>query len=101
MAKLRFFYREKIVLHPSSRSFTADAKTARWSNRDSDPVPSSQKKWERYHVGGFWIAEGFNVAQMQTPSTAAALELNPGLVVIAMLIGNILVTIGSFQGSGD
>lgn len=43
-------------------------------------------------VGGFWIAEGFNPAQMQVPSSAVALGLNPGLAMVACLIGNLLVT---------
>jgi NCS1 family nucleobase:cation symporter-1 len=47
----------------------------------------------KYHVGGFWIAEGFNVAQLETPSSAVALGLNPGLTIVACLIGNLLVTL--------
>ena len=39
------------------------------------------------------MAEGFNVAQLQTPSSAVALGLNPGLAIAACLIGNLLVTI--------
>ncbi|TKA41757.1 hypothetical protein B0A54_08183 [Friedmanniomyces endolithicus] len=35
----------------------------------------------------------FNVAQLETPSSAVALGLNPGLAIIACLIGNLLVTL--------
>ncbi|RFU28180.1 hypothetical protein B7463_g8166, partial [Scytalidium lignicola] len=81
-----------LVLHPPPGSFTAEGDSARWSNADLDPVPETKKKWEWYHVGGFWIAEGFNAAQMQVPSSAVSIGLNPGLAVVACLIGNLLVT---------
>ncbi|KAK5126858.1 hypothetical protein LTR08_004575 [Meristemomyces frigidus] len=85
--------RDRIILHPEPGSFTAEGESSRWSNKDLDPVPQANKKWEWYHVGGFWIAEGFNVAQLETPSSAVALGLNPGLAIVACLIGNLLVTI--------
>jgi NCS1 family nucleobase:cation symporter-1 len=56
-------------------------------------VRRDRKKWEWYHVGGFWIAEGFNVAQMQTISSAVALGLNPGTALVACLVGNLMVTV--------
>ena len=93
MEKLVAFHNETLVLRPDECSFTAEAGSCRWSNKDLDPVPRSQKKWEWYHIGGFWIAEGFSVAQMQTPSSAVALGLNPGLVMIAVFIGNLIITI--------
>ena len=42
-------------------------------------------------MGGFWVAEGFSAAQIQTASASVALGLNPGTALIAYLIGNILV----------
>jgi len=48
--------RRRIILHPEPGSFTAEGESARWSNKDLDPVPQENKKWEWYHVGGFWIA---------------------------------------------
>ncbi|KAK5110442.1 hypothetical protein LTR62_005793 [Meristemomyces frigidus] len=85
--------RQRLVLHPHPGSFTAEGDSARWSNKDLDPVAQEDKKWEWYHVGGFWVAEGFNVAQLETPSSAVALGLNPGLAMVACFIGNLLVTI--------
>lgn len=84
---------ERIKLEPEKGSFTSEPDAARYSNKDLDPVPLERKKWEWYHVGGFWIAEGFNVAQLETPSSAVALGLNPGLTIVACLIGNLLVTL--------
>jgi NCS1 family nucleobase:cation symporter-1 len=92
MDALRTLHDEHLVLHPPPGSFTAKGDPARWSNEDLDPVPTALKKWEWYHVGGFWISEGFNAAQMQVPSSAVALGLNPGLAVAACLVGNVLVT---------
>jgi nucleobase:cation symporter-1, NCS1 family len=93
MFTLRSFYEDKIVLRPENGSFNAEGESARWSNKDLDPVSDSKKKWEWYHVGGFWVAEGFSVATMQVPSSAVALGLNPGLAIAACLIGNLLVTV--------
>ena len=91
MEKLQSFHRRRLILRPAAGSFTAEGQTSRWSNPDLDPVPKHQKKWEWYHVGGFWIAEGFSAAQIQTASASVALGLNPGTALIAYLIGNILV----------
>ena len=85
--------RERIMLHPKPGSFTAEGKSSRWSNSDLGTVPQENKKWEWYHVGGFWIAEGFNVAQLETPLSAVSLGLNSGLALIACIIENLLVTI--------
>ena len=90
---LRTFYDEKVVLRPDEGSFTADGQGTRLSNKDLDPVPASQKKWEWYHVSGFWIAEGFSVVQMQIASSAVSVGLNPGLAIAACTIGNFMVTV--------
>lgn len=63
----------------------------KWANEDLVPSTPEQRTWRWYHVGGFWISEGFNLAQMQTVSSAVALGLNPGLAVGACLVGNVLV----------
>lgn len=91
MEKLRSFHRRRLILEPAVASFTAEGQISRWSNPDLDPVPKHQKQWEWYHVGGFWIAEGFSASQIQTASASVALGLNPGIALIAYLIGNILV----------
>lgn len=91
--RLKVFHNKKLVLVPEPGSFTAEGESTRWSNKDLDPVPRNRKKWEWYHVGGFWIAEGFNVAQMQTVSTSVALGLNPGIALVACLVGNLMVTV--------
>ncbi|KAK4556780.1 hypothetical protein LTR86_006351 [Recurvomyces mirabilis] len=91
--------RQRLILHPRPGSFTAEGDSARWSNKDLDPVPPEEKKWEWYHVGAFWVAEGFNVAQLETPSSAIALGLNPGLAITACFVGNMLVMIPTFSSA--
>jgi hypothetical protein len=67
--------RQRIILHPAPGSFTAEGESARWSNEDLDPVPQENKLWEWYHVGGFWVAEGFNVAfRLSTVSCSCGVE---------------------------
>ena len=99
MEKLQSFHRRRLILPPAAGTFTAEGQTSRWSNPDLDPVPKHQKKWEWYHVGGFWIAEGFSAAYIQAASTSVALGLSPGTALIAYLIGNIVVMIACC-GSG-
>lgn len=91
MDSFKSFHRRRLILQSASGSFTAEGQVSRWSNPDLDPVPRYQKKWEWYHVGGFWIAEGFSASQIQTASASVALGLNPGIALIAFLIGNIFV----------
>jgi NCS1 family nucleobase:cation symporter-1 len=93
MDKLKSYYENKIVQHPVKGSFTSEGESARWSNKDLDPVPYSKKKWEWWHIGGFWVAEGFSVATMQVPSSAVSLGLNPGAALGACVVGNLLVTV--------
>ena len=93
MERLQRFYEEQVLLHPAEGSFSADGQLSRWSNKDLDPVPRAQKKWEWYHVAGFWIVEGFTSSHVQQGAANVALGLNPGLVLVAYLIGNIIVAV--------
>ena len=74
-------------------SSSADVSFSRWSNKELDPVPGPDKKWEWYHVAGFWVVEGFSVGQIQTASATVALGLNPGLALVAMFLGNVIVAV--------
>lgn len=64
-----------------------------YSNEDMDPIKRKDRTYEWYQMGLFWIAEGFNGAQLQVASSAFALGLNPGLCVVACLVGNIIVSV--------
>jgi NCS1 family nucleobase:cation symporter-1 len=93
MFDIHRFYQDTIVLQSGKGSLTTEGKSTRLSNKDLDPIPASKKEWEWYHVAGFWVAEGFSVVQMQVPSSAVAVGLNPGLAIVACLIGNLMVTV--------
>ncbi|KAI4280439.1 MAG: hypothetical protein L6R38_004449 [Xanthoria sp. 2 TBL-2021] len=82
MAKIRSFYDNHVLLQPNEQGHTS----SRWTSDDLSPVPKSKKRWEWYHVGGFWIAEGFSAAQVQTASAAVAVGLNPRLALLAYFI---------------
>ena len=90
LQKLRQYQRNA---HLPADPSIADVKSARWNNKDLDPVPGHDKKWEWYHVAGFWVVEGFSVGQIQTASATVALGLNPGLALVAMFLGNVLVAV--------
>jgi NCS1 family nucleobase:cation symporter-1 len=87
-------WEDYIVLKPSAGSFGAgNEEIAPWTNEDMDPIKRKDRTYGRYQMGLFWIAEGFNAAQLEVPSSAFSLGLNPGLCVVACLIGNIIVSI--------
>ncbi|KAL8939754.1 MAG: hypothetical protein Q9211_002601 [Gyalolechia sp. 1 TL-2023] len=83
----------RLSLEDKERQLDPDYVPPRWRSTDLDPVAKPQKKWEWYHVGGFWIAEGFSAAQIQTSSAAVAVGLNPGLALVAYSIGNLIIAI--------
>ena len=88
-----------VVRTEEFNAFAVDDQVSSWRNEDLDPVPQDQKTWEWYHVGGFWIVNGFTAANIQTASANVALGLNPGLIMVAYLIGIIIVGVAC-TGSG-
>ena len=91
---------QRILLHDEEEdSFDADDQVSGWRNDDLDPVPRAQKTWEWYHVAGFWIVNGFTAANIQTASANVPLGLNPGLLMVAYLIGIMIVAVAC-AGSG-
>ena len=99
MDRLRDFHDRHLLLQPDPGSFSFEAQLGRWSDKNLDLLPRLLKEWEWYHVGGFWISEGFSAGQMQIASASVALGLDPGLTLIAYLIGNLNVTVAC-SGSG-
>lgn len=88
------FWDKHVVLRPHPGSFGADdPAAAKYTNEDMDPIKRKDRTYEWYQMGLFWIAEGFNAAQLQVSSSAFSLGLNPGLCVVACLVGNIIVSI--------
>jgi NCS1 family nucleobase:cation symporter-1 len=90
----KHFWDEHVVLKPQPGSFGADDPDAiAYTNADMDPIKRKDRTYEWYQMGLFWIAEGFNAAQLEVPSSAFSLGLNPGLCIVACLIGNMIVAI--------
>jgi NCS1 family nucleobase:cation symporter-1 len=91
---LTHIWEQYVVLKPEPGSFGAnDSEAAPYTNKDMDPIKRKDRTYEWYQMGLFWIAEGFNAAQLQVSSSAFSLGLNPGLCVVACLIGNLIVSI--------
>ncbi len=89
----KYFWDEHVVLKPHPGSFGADDPIAsKYTNEDMDPIKRKDRTYAWYQMGLFWIAEGFNAAQLEVSSSAFSLGLNPGLCVVACLIGNIIVS---------
>ncbi|KAK2777885.1 hypothetical protein FQN53_002020 [Emmonsiellopsis sp. PD_33] len=65
------------------------------SNRDLDPVPldSPRRTWTWPSLLGFWVAEAFAISMYQVSSSSVTKGLNPGLSILAVLVGHILVCI--------
>ena len=88
------FYTDHVVLKPRPGALQAEGtEKFMYSNEDMDPIKRKDRTYEWYQMGLFWIAEGFNGAQLQVASSAFSLGLNPGLCVVACLVGNIIVSI--------
>jgi NCS1 family nucleobase:cation symporter-1 len=88
------FWQDYVVLKPKEGSFGAnDSEAAPYTNEDMDPIKRKDRTYQSYQMGLFWIAEGFNAAQLQVSSSAFSLGLNPGLCVVACLLGNLIVSI--------
>lgn len=95
MERLKIFHARFLILHDEDATYrpTVVASNKRLRSKDLDPVPMSERTWEWYHFAGFWISEGFSAATMEAASAPVALGLNPGLAIVACMIGNFLVTI--------
>ncbi|KAK1596669.1 NCS1 nucleoside transporter [Colletotrichum navitas] len=67
----------------------------RLSNKDMDPIPmgSPERTWGWPSLLGFWIAEAFSISMYQVSSTSVTKGLNPGLAILAVFIGHVLVCI--------
>jgi NCS1 family nucleobase:cation symporter-1 len=85
---------ERFRLHTEPGSF-ASGSDGLSSNKDLDPVPfdSEERKWTWPSLLGFWIAEAFSISMYQVGSSSITKGLSPGLVIVAVLVGHLLVCI--------
>jgi NCS1 family nucleobase:cation symporter-1 len=91
---IKRLWTDHVVLKPQSNTLQSDdSEGVVYINEDMVPIQRKDRTYEWYQMGLFWIAEGFNGAQLQVASSAFSLGLNPGLCVVACLVGNIIVSI--------
>lgn len=91
---IKSLWTDHVVLKPQPGTLQSDEPGAMvWINEDMAPIKRKDRTYEWYQMGLFWIAEAFNGTQLQVASSAFSLGLNPGLCVIACLVGNIIVSI--------
>lgn len=85
---------ERFRLHTQPGSF-ASASGGLSSNKDLDPVPfeSEERKWTWPSLLGFWIAEAFSISMYQVASSSITKGLSPGLAIVAVLVGHLLVCV--------
>ena len=84
----------RLRLEPQPGSY-ANTANGLASNKDLDPVPrdSPERTWSWPSLLGFWIAEAFSISMYQVASSSVTKGLSPGLAIIAVLVGHILVCI--------
>jgi NCS1 family nucleobase:cation symporter-1 len=85
---------QKIELQSEPGSFTTGVNGLP-SNKDLDPVPfdSPERKWAWPSLLGFWIAEAFSISMYQVASSSITKGLSPGLAILAVIVGHLLVCI--------
>ncbi|KAG9235013.1 NCS1 nucleoside transporter [Amylocarpus encephaloides] len=85
---------QQLRLHPEPGSF-ANGPNGIKSNRDLDPVPfeSDERKWTWPSLLGFWVAEAFSISMYQVASSSITKGLSPGLAILAVIVGHLLVCI--------
>ncbi|KAK7546385.1 NCS1 nucleoside transporter [Phyllosticta paracitricarpa] len=65
------------------------------SNKDMDPIPlgSPERTWTWPSLLGFWVAEAFSISMYQVASSSVSKGLNPGLAILAVIVGHLLVCV--------
>jgi NCS1 family nucleobase:cation symporter-1 len=85
---------ERFRLQTEPGSF-ANASGGLSSNKALDPLPfdSEERKWTWPSLLGFWIAEAFSISMYQVASSSVSKGLSPGLAIVAVLVGHLLVCV--------
>ena len=74
--------------------------SSRWTNKDLDPVPPSQRKWGPVSFIAYWISDAFNAATWEFASSIIAVGLtwreSIAIVAISFFIISFVI---SFNGA--
>lgn len=68
-----YFQPSKWTLEPNESTF---APSSRWSNKDMDPVPPSQRTWTTLNYVAYWISDATNAAVWELASSMLAVGLS-------------------------
>ncbi|EME38986.1 hypothetical protein DOTSEDRAFT_160813 [Dothistroma septosporum NZE10] len=84
--------RQRLVLKSAIEEQATDGVA---TNKDLEPVPlgSPERTWTWPSLLGFWIAEAFSISMYQVSSTSVSKGLNPGLAILAVIVGHALVCV--------
>jgi len=71
------------------------------TNKEQEPTPlgSAERTWSWPSLLGFWVAEAFSISMYQVASSSVSKGLNPGLSILAVLVGHFLVCIPAMLNS--
>lgn len=84
--------RNRLAIEPAWINGSND-QTATNSEQSPVPLGSPERTWTWPSLLGFWIAEAFSISMYQVSSSSVSKGLNPGLCILAVLVGHCLVCI--------
>lgn len=92
--------RQKLKLRVDQPKSTFATGSSRWTNKDLDPVPPSERKWGAISFVAYWISDAFNAATWQFASSILAVGLTwrESLTIVAVSFFIISFVI-SFNGA--
>ncbi|TCD70364.1 hypothetical protein EIP91_003716 [Steccherinum ochraceum] len=76
------------ALEPEESTF---APSSRWSNKDMDPVPPSQRTWTTWNYVAYWISDATNAAVWELASSMLAIGLSWRQALPAIAVGHIII----------
>lgn len=90
--------KSKVELHPDESSFSDGIL---FSNKSLEPIPqhSKERQWEWFSILGFWIAEAMSISMYQVASSSISAGLSPGLAILAVVVGHVIVSVPSMLNS--
>lgn len=67
--------------------------SARWSNKDMDPVLPKDRTWGTWDYIAYWISDATNAAVWQLASSMLAVGLSWRQALPAIAVGNIIIAV--------
>lgn len=103
LSRLRTWEKPRLHVEQPQSTF-AEGGSARWTNKDLDPVPPHARKWGVTSFVAYWISDAFNAATWQFGASVLALGLtwreSVGIVALSFLIVSVVVSSLSSSSEG-